>query len=445
MLKNTLFFILMTAMVAIITALTGCASNDNYRTELEECKYSKPGDCSKSAIQHYKDDTDQEHHLGFVEFDDQGQLRDRHQLEEVLKHFYSIAARQDVLLIVFVHGWHHNANPDDSNVKDFRNLLNRLARAEAADSRNDGHPVRTVLGMYVGWRGDSLTIPWVNNLTFWERKNTAHDVGNGGVAEVFLKLEEIVNVRSGTTEESRDKHNSRLVVLGHSFGGAIVSTALHHILTDRFIDSRAGKTSQGDAKGFGDLVVLLNPAFEAMRYTSTYDISQQDCRQYSHSQLPKMAILTSEADWATKVVFPTGRVFSTLFETHGTLKRHYCNKDGEQDMPLNEGAADRSTVGHFEPFRTHYLSPATHLTKRSADFNYKTLQQNWASQEPSSTLMFESVELQHLDRTHPLNPYLNIYVNKTLIGDHNDIWGDEVVSFVRDLIMISTIKPKTSE
>lgn len=442
MLKNTIPFVLMITMIVVIT---GCASNVNYRNNLEECKYIKEGDCSHAAIQHYYDGTDQEYHLGFVEFDDQGQLRNRHQLGKVLEHFYSVAATHDILLISFVHGWHHNASPDDDNVKDFRKLLNRLARAEAVNSRLDGHPARKVLGMYVGWRGDSITIPWVNNLTFWERKNTAHNVGNGGVAEIFLKLEEIVNIRSGMADESTDKHNSRLVVLGHSFGGAIVSTALHQILTDRFIDSRAGKISQSDANGFGDLVVLLNPAFEAMRFTSMYDISQQNCRQYLPGQLPKLAILTSEADWATKYVFPAGRFFSTLFETHDTLNRHYCNENGEQEMLLDEGDADRNTVGHFEPFRTHRLLPALQLAKRSVDFDYQSLQQSWTKQKPTTNLMFESAELQHLGRTRPLNPYLNIYVDKTLIGDHNDIWGDEVISFIRDLIMISTIKPKISD
>ena len=442
MLKNTIPFVL---MIATIAAITGCASNENYYDILEDCIYVKAGDCSQAAIQHYHNDTDQEYHLGFVEFDDQGQLRKRDQLDKVLKHFKSIAETQDVLVVSFVHGWHHSASPDDTDVKDFRMLLNRLAKAEAADSHHDGHAVRTVLGMYVGWRGDSITIPVVNDLTFWERKNTAHDVGSGGVAEVFLKLEEIVNIRSGKTGESTDKHNSRLVILGHSFGGAIVATALHQILTDRYIDSRAGKTTQGDADGVGDLVVLLNPAFEAMRYTSTYDLSQHECRDYPRSQLPKLAILTSEADWATKYVFPAGRFFSTLFETHGTLHRHYCNENGEQKMDLVEGDADRNTVGHFEPFRTHTLKPVTQSKKRSADFAYQSLQRSWTQQEPGSSLIFESLELKHLDRTHPLNPYLNIYVDESIIGNHNAIWGKNVSSFLRDFIMISTMKPKTSE
>lgn len=442
MLKDTKFFVL---MIVMVIAITDCAPNVNYRSDLNECNYIKAGDCERAAIQNFRNGTDEGYNLGFVEFDDQGQLWDRHQLETVLDKFSSIAEKSDVLLITFVHGWHHNASSADSNVMEFRNLLSRLARAEAGNSRNDGHLARKVLGVYIGWRGDSITIPWVNGLTYWDRKNTAHNVGGGGVAEVFLKLEEIVNSKISVTDEFADRHHSRLVVMGHSFGGALVSAALHQILTDRFIDSRAGKTHQGDANGFGDLVVLLNPAFEALRFASLYDISQQGCRRYSPRQLPKLAILTSEADWATKYAFTAGRYLSTLFEKHTVLKRHYCNEDGEQVMWLDEGEADREAVGHFEIFRTHRLLPVSQSAVRSADFDFQSLQQNWSKQKPAAKLKFESVELQHLDRTRPLNPYLNIYVDEALIGGHNEIWGDKAVSFIRDMIMISTMSPKTPD
>lgn len=442
MLKYIIFFILTTI---VATAVTHCAPNVNYRSELSECRYNTDGDCLRSAIQHYGRGTDEEYHLGFVEFDDQGQLRQRRQLGAVLAHFSSITAKRDVLLVIFVHGWHHNASPEDRNVMQFRNLLSRLASAEAVNSRKDGHQRRAVLGVYVGWRGDSITLPWLKGLTYWDRKNTASRVGAGGVAEVFLRLEEIVNTRTGKTDESMDKHHSRLVLLGHSFGGEIIATALHQILTDRFIDSRAGKTTQAYANGFGDLVVLLNPAFEAIHFSSLYDISQQNCRIYPPRQLPKLVMLTSEADWVTKYAFPAGRFFSTLLENYSTLDRHYCDNNGAQAMLLDEAAADRTAIGHFADFRTHTLLPMSQHIMRPDEFDFRSLQQMWVKQKPAEKLMFESVELQHLNRTRPLNPYLNIYVDKALIGGHNDVWGEAVVSFIRDMIMISTMSPKVTD
>ena len=236
---------------------------------------------------------------------------------------------------------------------------------------------------------------------------------------------------------------SRLVVIGHSFGGAVVYASLQKILADRFIDSRPGKNVQVEAQGFGDLVVLMNPAFEALRFASLYDLSQQSCRAYNlGNQLPKLAILTSEADYATRFAFPFGRVFSTFFESHVTLNRHYCSGPGNkgvQSMTISEGKADRNTVGHFKPFLTHRLDPTSaNDAVRGENFEVKNLQAAWANHSNEKPMDFVGSRLVSLQRTTALNPYLNIKVDKKLIGDHNDIWGDQIVAFIRDFIAIAT-------
>jgi len=136
-------------------------------------------------------------------------------------------------------------------------------------------------------------------------------VGHLGVTELLLKLEEIANVKNSLSPPIK----SRLVVVGHSFGGAVVYSATTQILASRFVDSRAGKGYVDTAKGFGDLVVLLNPAFEALSYAPSYDLAQARC-SYFDNQVPRLVILTSETDYATKLAFPAGQAFSTFFETH---------------------------------------------------------------------------------------------------------------------------------
>jgi len=153
----------------------------------------------------------------------------------------------------------------------------------------------------VGWRGESIDVPPFNYLTFWDRKSTAQDVGYLGVSELLVKLEEIANVRNSMIPPIK----SRLVVIGHSFGGAVVYSATSQILASRFVDSQEGKGFTDTAKGFGDLVVLLNPAFEALRYAPFYDLAQSRC-SYFPEQVPRLAILTSEADSATGTLFPFG-------------------------------------------------------------------------------------------------------------------------------------------
>lgn len=433
--KNLSIF---TVILLAVLALSACAQNAAYRTDYQPCVYTQSWDCANHAVQHHAPGQPGEYYLSFIEFDDQGQLWDRRQLRKVLETYQPIAGTHDVLLVAFIHGWHHNADPEDSNIEEFRRLLTKLSRAES-----DGGTGRKVLGVYIGWRGESLAIRVIKETTFWERKNTAHKVGQQGVTEVLLRLEEIVNVKAGMDRATPQPLKSRLVTIGHSFGGAVLYTALQQILEDRFIDSRQYKTSTGDANGLGDLVVLMNPAFEALRYATLYDISQDDCRSYFRSQLPKLAILTSETDRATGWAFPLGRFFSTLFETHTTLDRHHCTGTGTSHISpikIAEGEADRHTVGHFEPYLTHRLIPLTtpNSEKRSTKFDYRTLQNRWSQQERSGSFTFENTQLIHLGKTVPNNPYLNIQVDRQLIKGHNDIWQDAIVSFLRDLIMIST-------
>ena len=425
-----------------ILFLTACASNTIYRSQYNTCNYKTSGDCPKNALQEAEPEKEEDYKLSFVEYDDQGQLRDPKQMNAVLDEYQRIAGSEDVLLITFVHGWHHSAAPEDNNIKAFRKLLARISKSETeVSTSNSGRKKRKILGLYIGWRGDSITIPYINDLTFWDRKNTADDVGQLGVSEVLLKLEEIINVKVGIEEANPPPKKSRLIVIGHSFGGAVVYTSLQKILMDRFIDSRPGKTSSDDAKGFGDLVVLMNPAFEAIRFASLYDLSQEGCRNYFKTQLPKLAILTSEADYATKYAFYAGRTMSTLFESHVSLNRHYCSKPGSQgmqSMQIDAAEADRNTVGHFKPYLTHKLAPITEQKIRKDDLPITQLQTIWSEHTNTNPVDFGQSLLISLGRTTPLNPYLNIKVDKEIIKNHNDIWGPQIVDFIHDLIIIST-------
>src|ERR1700759_202617 len=66
--------------------------------------------------------------LAIVEFDDQGRCYDRGQMDAVAERLEALApyappvAGQDVILVVFVHGWKHDARSDDDNLTAFRTL-----------------------------------------------------------------------------------------------------------------------------------------------------------------------------------------------------------------------------------------------------------------------------------------------------------------------------------
>jgi len=412
-------------LLCLLFLLGGCASNEIYRSNYTPCTITEANNCDENSLQIYNVGTSTEYSLGFVEIDDQGQMRDRKQMQALLDSLYEKAAHDSLLLTVFVHGWHHNAAPGDKNIESFKN---NLAMLSAIEHRPTGKKPRKVIGVYIGWRGESIDVPPFNYLTFWDRKNTAQDVGYLGISELLVKLEEFTNVN----KVMNPKLKSRLVVIGHSFGGAVVFSATSQILASRFIDSQEGKTFTSDAGGFGDLVVLLNPAFEALRYAPFYDMAQARC-SYFDGQKPRLVVLTSEADDATGILFPMGRIFSTVFETHDDVQRNDC----EHLLELDEGEADRHTIGHYQALISHSLKPVADdkPLKVARQDNIKEI---WRTQDRGSSTVFGSTVLTHLNKTAPRNPYLNIQVDKEIIKDHNDVFNDKVMEFIRLLIGLST-------
>ena len=143
--------------LALILSLTACSSNVMYRSNFTEtCNYRQSNDCAENALQVHGLGGENEYRLGFVEYDDQGQLRDRMQMQNVVDEYTKLAHSEDVLLISFVHGWHHSAMPGDGNIKSFRKMLAEVSVMENVGSKQQGRKRRKVIGLYIGWRGDSI-------------------------------------------------------------------------------------------------------------------------------------------------------------------------------------------------------------------------------------------------------------------------------------------------
>src|SRR5918997_520354 len=86
-----------------------------------------------------------EYSLSVIEFDDQGWYHDVAQ-RDALMGFLDETADEDLLIVVFVHGWKHNANAGDDNLRSFRSLLR-----DARESEDQRETSRRVLGVYLAW------------------------------------------------------------------------------------------------------------------------------------------------------------------------------------------------------------------------------------------------------------------------------------------------------
>ncbi|MDB6141340.1 MAG: esterase/lipase/thioesterase family active site protein [Pseudomonas sp.] len=430
------------AFLCLVMALGACAPYIPYRTQNAVCETSK-ADCSNATLQWHASTSASpgDYFLGFVEFNDQGDLWQRQGMEAVIDHLNTEAAAKDLLIVVFVHGWHHSAKEGDGNIDTFRTVLANVAVAEAAS----GRPAREVAGVYVGWRGDSLALGPINDVTFWDRKNTAEKVGHGEVTELLSRIELVKRTQDSKARdvafEAKSKSGARstqstdenrcgkliaagqdvtsqtkLVVIGHSFGGLVVQSSIGQILEDRAIRTKGGDYGcQLDVEGFGNLVVLINPAFEAQRYSGLHDIASQRT-WYPPQQLPVEVILTSKADDATGVLFPLGRRFNTVFEREGWDQKNL------------------TTVGHYQPYITHELFKAA-----PGQLNTQPLMQAWASGgQPSKRLTIAGLTLERT-QLGDRNPYLNVSVSGDLIKDHNDIGEPQIIEFLKQMILLSTL------
>ena len=241
--------------------------------------------------------------LAIVEFDDQGRCHDPGQMEGVAARLDDLVAeKKDVILLVFVHGWKHDARTDDPNLSEFCNILGGAVRREAEAPGGEG--ARQVLGIFVGWRGLSefAAIDAVADATFWGRQAAGQRVATGSVRELFGRLRHYCNHR-------RDLDGAPLLVIaGHSFGGMIVYSALAQSLIE------AASPSVGDIEPrFADLVLLINPAIEAARYLPIHDlVIRPGFRDRANEQAPVFICAQAENDQPVGTWFPVGNTYHRL-------------------------------------------------------------------------------------------------------------------------------------
>jgi hypothetical protein len=266
--------------------------------------------------------------LAIVEFDDQGRCYDRRQMQAVAGWIDGVADR-DAIIVVFVHGWKHDARSDDTNLASFREVLAQAVAHEAADA---GAGARPVLGVFVGWRGVSFydRPDILDNLTFWDRQGAGRRVAVGSVRELFGRFRHYRNRR-------KDAGGAPLlVIVGHSFGGMIVYSALAQSLIEA-----ATAPALAVSPRFADLVLLVNPAVEAARYLPIYDLVQvRMSQQMGTDQPPVFVCATAANDWATGLAFPIGNALSLVTES--------CRGWQERQAMIN-------TIGHLKWMKTHDL------------------------------------------------------------------------------------------
>ena len=360
--------------------------------------------------------------LAILEFTERGNLYDRDHLKKLS---LGLEKLDKSLVVVFIHGWKHNAHKNDENLISFKNMLSTLRSSKIiAQSRK-------IVGVYIGWPGSSIKIPIIENATFWARKSVAQEIGKGGVTEVLLNLEYI----------QRQKKDRMLISIGHSFGGAIMASALNEVLMTNIINAKPDSNCrvQGidqcieqcvKAEGFGEGVVILNPAIEANQILPLKSLIADRC--FPPSQKKLLHIITTDADTPTKTIFPLGQRISMLsWKEKSDLNYSYRN----QPIKISEQELDRSTIGHLKAYWTGRLFSKG---KTGKSYTYCSL----ASDNFKSCSGIAPANNAFPTRT--FEPLSVISTDGGFMEDHNDIFNEEVISYLSTIVRESITKKRNT-
>lgn len=310
------------------------------------------------------------------------------------------------LVVLYIHGWKHSADPRDSDFVNFSQMIHGLAA---------NTPEKQVLGVYVGWNASSKIFPLnvspLNNLTFWSKATVADRIAQSAVTtKIISSISSILS--------KGDAAANQFITIGHSFGARVLFSATSQSLIYDTEKAHPGYPSgtYGLIKGIANAVILLNPAFEASRYTALDSVTRIE-ESFAPNQLPLLIAISSDGDRATKWAFPAGQWLGfyrsegelttlgncTNFRTHTLLEKNE-----------NECKALSSDDALSEAFPANGLCLARQI---------QTFRMNVPT--PPRRLCFSEDE-QNPDRIFQRrNPFLIARTTSSIIRDHNDIWNDK--------------------
>jgi hypothetical protein len=247
---------------------------------------------------------------------------DPNQLAAILR--FVEGSETPLLVVVYVHGWHNNADRAGSlkkrdlaaNSVKFDDMLVRhayeLAHLGTFVPELKNH---RVLGVYVGWRGAALSAPILPYLTLPQRAAAADRLGRGELAADLLAISETMRAR-------RDHDNrsiNRMLVYGHSLGGRALVRAFA---------PRIARAPNQSPLGDGVLITTINPAIGSDSFDGLFAPGNTAT---SLSESPYMINVTSRDDWTTGSFGILNRLGYLRSDSSTSPRRNYAIGHGPDD------------------------------------------------------------------------------------------------------------------
>ncbi|MEP3630556.1 MAG: hypothetical protein ABJN04_11180 [Hyphomicrobiales bacterium] len=215
-----------------------------------------------------------EYYLSFLEFDKKGKLREPDQFHDLESH---LRKNQKHVVLAYVHGWRHDAQVGNKDVRRFNMMLAYTRRNMEYRCRSIGRFCdHKLTGIYVGWPGrtkadNCLTIICAPALalSLSRRKKTSEKISS----YVFSHLQEIeTQLGSRQTFDEKPWNRNVFVTMGHSLGGNLLANAVKTTTIEQLRKHQVGEKIQSP---LGDLVVLFNPASDAKNWVSIQKVVRE--------------------------------------------------------------------------------------------------------------------------------------------------------------------------
>ena len=406
---------LVVALSILLPALLGCTPSKMYRPV---------------SVQEDPDYT-----LAFVEFDDQGEMWDPAQLSRAVQVIEQGNQNENGCIVVtYIHGWQHNASPkneqkESGNVNDFKAFLSLISQAVRAQGGGNEKPV---VGIYIGWRGKSGSIPGLNALTFYERSGAARRIAGTSSTEAIYRI----------TSSAKAHPRSRVLLMGHSFGGQILERAVTQALVGELSDT----TGNLEDRLAADLVVLINPAsksIQAKQFVEMLDRSHVELYRTDSEgkryKVPLIISITSSADLATRWAFPAGTWVSALGKNFHRYPDDACMQFHRQRSFYVR------TPGHNQALISHEVT-AKPLAEGEQPGDLGDLRQRFIQSESDPVTGQHVVSFngsQHKFTIRSLSgatndtPYWIMEVPKQLIPGHSGFFTEDTLRLIGTIILMT--------
>ncbi len=233
--------------------------------------------------------------MAFIEFGDQGSPLDNYQRKAALE---MIHEAKRPLLFVYIHGWQNNATSAD--VCRFEHFLDSVSRSAAFTGRNID-----VRGVYVAWRGRTITVPGLEFFTFWDRKSAGESIAAAN--SCLSTLQELAVV---AREPGKAYH--RTVLLGHSFGALVLGNTISHSILgsnspwDMAVAFNSAASSVNTRQLMQELDYYYKYDPQQRAYVSGKNLGGTEMRTIPENR-PAIVFLQAENDTATTTAFPLGQ------------------------------------------------------------------------------------------------------------------------------------------